>query len=272
MRPFLLLLPLLVAAPALAGPRGIEANNPQELRAAARVEQRLGEPLPLEITFTGTDGNPVRVGDLFNDDKPVLITPIYYSCPMLCNLVLDQLLNRMMDLRLHAGRDFNILTYSFDPTEGREIAEAKKNLYLKRYGREGAEAGWKFVTGDPASIRGFSDALGFHYAWDPIRKEYAHGAVVIVATPDGRISRYFYGIEYSAKDLRLGLVDSSNGKIGSLVDQFLLLCYKYDPMSGTYSARAMNVVRMSGAVTVLGLIGFLAVMFRRERASSKFKK
>lgn len=240
-------------------------KNPDALRESVKIEQKLGKDLPLQVAFKDETGKSVQLGDYFKSGKPVIITPVYYRCPMLCNLVLDQLVNKMADLKLQPGRDYQIVTYSFDQTETTAEAAEKKEKYVRRYGRPGIAQAWHFLTGDATSIMALSDSLGFKYAWDPVRKEYAHGAAIILATAQGKISHYMYGIDYSAKDLRLGLVESSGGKIGTRTDQFLLLCYHYDPANGKYSIAAFNVVRFGGAVTVLGLAGFIAFMVRRDK-------
>jgi protein SCO1/2 len=241
-------------------------KNPDALKESIKIEQKLGKDIPQGIEFKDAAGRLVRLSDFFGKGKPVVITPVYYDCPMLCNLVLDQLVNKMASLKLQPGRDFEIVTYSFNPKETTADAAEKKKIYTKRYGRPGINEAWHFLTGEQNSIAALSDSLGFRYAWDPIRNEYAHGAAIIVATADGKISRYFYGIEYSAKDLRLGLVESSEGKIGSATDKFLLMCYDYDPATGKYSKLAFNVVRLGGAVTILGIAGLIGILVRKDRA------
>lgn len=258
------LLALALASNAFAKP-----VNQEDVRRAVRIDQLLGKSLPMDAEFRNEKGQRVFLRDLFKSGRPVVITPVYYSCPMLCNVVLDQMVNRMADLRFDVGREFDIITYSFDAKETPPEAEAKKVVMVRRYGREGAAFGWSFLTGDERNIQKLSDALGFHFAWDGERKEYAHAAAVMVATPDGKIARYLNGMEYSARDLRLAIVEASANKIGSPVDRLLLLCYHYDPGSGTYSARAMNVMRLGGVATVLGLGSFIFVMIRKERSANR---
>ena len=261
-----LVLPLIL----FAGISALFADAPtqDEIRRSAGLEQKLGNQLPMDLQLRDENGNLVPLSSQFDGVHPVIITPVYYSCPMLCNVVVDQLVNRMDDLRMDAGRDFRVLTYSFDSKEATPEAEAKRKMYLRRYGRAGAAEGWHFFTGDEKSVRTLSDALGFKYAWDEQRKQFAHPATVIVATPQGKVSRYFYGMDYAPRDLRLGLVDASGGKIGSATDKLMLLCYDYDPATGKYSATAMNIMRIGGAASAMGLAGFIIVMLRKERSAA----
>jgi protein SCO1/2 len=224
----------------------------------------------MDIVLRDENGKMVNIATQFGKGRPVIITPVYYSCPMLCNITIDTLIGRMADLKkLDAGRDFEILTYSFDPVETSPEADAKRTLYLRRYGRQGAGQGWHFYTGDEKSVRKLSDALGFKYTYDPVKKQYAHAALIAVATPDGKISRYFYGMDYTPRDLNFGLIDASGGKIGAATDKLLMLCYDYNPATGKYSATAMNIVRVGGTASVLGLAGFIFISLRRERLAAK---
>lgn len=254
---------LLLALPAWSS---TPAPTQDEIRAAARIEQKLGEQLPLDLKLRDQSGEYVRLGDYFGD-KPVIITPVFFSCPMLCNISIDQLINRMSGLKLDAGQDFTIITYSFDHRDTVADAADKRDLYLRRYGRPGAGEGWHFLTGDENTVKQLSDALGFHYAWDPKKEEFAHPAATIVVTPEGKIGYYFFGFDYTSRDLKYGLIEASGNKIGSLTDKFVMLCYDYDPATGKYSARAMNVIRVGGAATVALLGGFIVVMLRRERSA-----
>lgn len=241
----------------------------KQVTSGVGVEQRLGAKLPLEVKLRDQSGKIVPLSAAFDGTRPVIITPVYYDCPMLCGVVLDQLINRLVELKLDIGRDFNVVTYSFNPNETSPDAAAKRTLYLGRYGRPGAGEGWHFYTSDEVSLRQLSDALGFKYMWDPEQKEYAHAAAVVIATPKGEIARYFQGMEYSSRDLRLALVEASEGKIGNPIDRLMLLCYDYDPATGKYSALSMKIVRAGGAATVAGLAGFIFVMIRKERTAAK---
>jgi protein SCO1/2 len=212
---------------------------------------------------TGAD---VALGDLL-DGKPIILTPVYYKCPMLCNMTMDGQVRCLTELTLNAGEDYTALTVSFNPRETHELAAAAKRTAMKRYGRPGAERGWRFLTGDEAEVRRLMDTVGFRYQFDPVTGEYAHGAGLIVLTPQGKVSRYLYGVDFPQRDLRLALVEASGGNIGTTNDQVLLLCYHYDPTTGRYGLAIMNVLRLAGVATVLGLAGAIFVMARRERTS-----
>jgi protein SCO1/2 len=227
------------------------------------IDQKLNAQLPLDAVFRDEEGREVRLGAYFGD-KPVIVNLVYFECPMLCTLVLNGLASALDVLQFDVGKEFEIVTISFDPREGPALAAAKKRTYLQRYRRPGAEAGWHFLTGTQASIERLAKAVGFRYAFDPERQQYAHAAGIVMATPQGRVARYFYGVEYAPRDLRLGLVEAAESKIGSPVDQFLLFCYHYDPRTGRYGAAIMNIVRLGGALTLLVLGGFIALMLYRD--------
>lgn len=232
------------------------------------VQQKLGTQIPLDLEFRDEQGRPVQLRQFFGE-KPVILTPVYYTCPMLCNMVLDGLVTSMRDLRFDVGREFTVVTFSFDPDEKTSDAVDKKNLFVRRYGRKGAAEGWHYLTGNAESIRRLTESLGYEYAYDEQIEQFAHGAMIAVLTPEGRISSYFYGIEYKPRELRLALVEASRRAVGNVVDQVLLLCYHFDPATGRYSAVAMNFVRAGGVATVLGLSGFVFVMLRRDRVADK---
>jgi protein SCO1/2 len=228
------------------------------------IEQRLNQPLPLDLRFRDEAGRAVALGDYFGK-RPVVLVLAYYDCPMLCTQVLNGLVAAMRILSFDAGREYEVVTVSFDPRDDPADARAKKEPYVARYGRAGASAGWHFLTGEPAAIAGLAEAVGFRYAWDEKLEQFAHASAIYVATREGRLSRYFYGIEYAPRDLRLALVEASRGKIGTPVDQLLLYCYHYDPAAGRYGAVVMNMVRVAGVAFVLLLSGFLFLMWRREK-------
>jgi protein SCO1/2 len=250
-------------APGLQEAPGPPSSSvPAALRRVA-FEQRLNEPLPLDLPFRDEDGRVVKLGDYFGA-RPVVLAFVYYECPMLCTQVLNGLTNTLSVLSESVGREFDVVTVSFDPRETSVLAAGKKKAYLDRYKREGAAAGWHFLTGDEASIAALTGAAGFRYAWDADTSQFAHASGIVVATPEGRLSRYFFGIEYAPRDLKFALMESSAGKIGSLADQLLLYCYHYDPVKGSYSFIALNALRLGGAVTVVALVSFIVVAIRRE--------
>jgi len=228
------------------------------------IEQRLGQPLPLDAIFQDEMGRPVRLGQYFRD-RPVVLVLAYYNCPMLCTQVLNGLLSAARVLTFDAGKEFEVVVVSFDPRDRPADARAKKAPYLAEYGRPGSSAGWHFLTGNLASIERITAAVGFRYRYDDNQGQFAHASAIYVTTPDGRLSRYFYGIEYAPRDLRLALVESSGGRIGSPVDQILLYCYHYDPKAGVYSAAVLRLVRLGGVAAVLVLTTFLTLMWRRDR-------
>ncbi|HEY3171868.1 MAG TPA: SCO family protein [Thermoanaerobaculia bacterium] len=238
-------------------------SRPPILRNVA-IEQHLDRPLPLDLPFRDEAGRSVRLADYFGK-RPVVLVLAYYNCPMLCTQVLNGLLSASRVLSFDAGREFEIVTVSFDPRDTPEAARAKKEPYVARYGRPGAAAGWHFLTGEARSIAGLTEAVGFRYARDEAIGQFAHASAIYVATPDGRLSRYFFGIEYAPRDLRLALVEASRGKIGTPVDQLLLYCYHFDPAAGRYGAVVMNMVRVGGVAAVLVLTVFLLLMWRRDR-------
>lgn len=258
-----------VDAPAVSGSGlsplpGAVANEADDLISRIDVAQRLGEALPLDAVFTDESGARVELGSLFGE-RPVVLALVYYECPMLCTLVLNGLVKSLRPLGMDVGDQFDVVVVSFDPGETPEMARAKKAAYVESYGRPDTADGWHFLTGDAASIDAITDAVGFEYAYDADRDEYAHAAAVMVATPEGQLARYLFGVEYSSRDVRLALVEASAGKIGTLVDRLLLYCYHYDPSRGRYSAVALNVVRLAGVATMTALAGFILVMRRRER-------
>jgi protein SCO1 len=228
------------------------------------VEQRLNNQVPLDLTFRDESGREVKLGEYFKNDKPVLLTLVYYECPMLCSQVLNGVVGTLEAVTFTPGKEFEVVTVSFDPREGPELAAKKKETYLKRYRRENAGVGWHFLTGDEASIDALAESVGFRYVWDEESKQFAHASAIMVLTPQGRLSHYFYGIDYSPKDLRLALVEASEGKIGSPVDALILYCYHYDPATGKF-APVMAVMRVAGVLTVIGLAALIYYLSRRTR-------
>lgn len=246
------------------GGQGTEAK-PQQLERVG-VDQNLGARIPLALRFTDAAGAVHRLGDYFGED-PVLLVPSYYHCPMLCPMLINGVARSLKPVDFSPGADFQVVVFSFDPEEGPAQAGEKRREAVRRYGRPGTEQGWHFLTGEPEAIRRLTEAIGFRYSYQPERDEYAHAATVVLLTPTGEISRYFYGVEFAPRELRLGLVESSQGKIGSLIDQALLYCFRYDPATASYSAVVMNIVRLGGLLTLLVMGGFAVVLWRRRRAS-----
>ena len=264
-----LLLALLLALPALASaqmgpvPPPPMAATPGVLQEIG-FDQKLGDQVPLNLVFKDEEGRTVRLSDYFGK-KPVVLNLMYFECPMLCGMAIEGLLRSLRALSFDAGKEFDVLTVSFDSREGPELAKAKRTNVLAQYDRPSAEKGWHFLTGDEASIRALTSAVGFRYVWDESQKQFAHATGIVVLTPQGRISRYFFGIEHSTKDLRLGLMDSTSEKIGSLADKMLLMCFHYDPKSGRYTPAITKVLKGGAALTLIGLVSFIVVMLRREK-------
>ena len=227
------------------------------------IEQHLDEQIPANLPFRDETGKAVRLGDYFGK-RPLILNLVYYQCPMLCGEVLAGLQGAMRALKFDVGKEFDVLTVSFDPKETPEMAAANKADSLKQYGRAGAAEGWHFLTGPQASIDALTTSAGFQYEYDPRIGQFAHATAIMVLTPQGKIAQYYYGVEYSPKDLRLGLVQASQGKIGTVVDQILLYCYHYDPQAGKYGAIVSRILQLAALATMLGLGVFLAVMFRRN--------
>jgi len=248
---------------AMHNPDSKPAPLPPGLQGVS-IEQNLNHQVPLNLVFRDEFGRSLPLSTYFSGHKPVLLALVYYTCPMLCNLVLTGMETSLRAISLNPGRDFEIVAVSFDPHDTPEIAAAKRASYLQRYRRPDTANGWHFLTGDQASIQALTSAVGFRYKLDPATGQYAHASAIMILTPDGKLSRYFYGVEYAPRDVRLGLVEASQNKIGSPVDQILLFCYHYDPATGKYGAIAMNMVRFAGATFVLICGTFLLVMWRRD--------
>ncbi len=232
------------------------------------IEQHLDEQIPQDLAFRDETGKAVRLGDYFGE-KPVILSLVYYRCPMLCSEVLSGLESALRVLKFDVGKDFQVLTVSFDPRDTPEIATAKKAEYIKRYGRAGAAEGWHFLTGPQESIDALTKAAGFQYEYDPKTGQFAHTTAIMILTPQGRIAQYYFGVEYAPKDLRLGLVESSQGKIGTVVDEVLLYCYHYDPTTGKYGAIISRILKLAAAATIVVLGGLLLILFRSGPANPK---
>ncbi len=263
-RHFAVILPLLVTC---ARTTYADDGLPELLRGVG-IEQRLNAQVPLDLILRDEGGQEVRLAAYFGD-KPVILSLAYYECPMLCTQVLNGLASALKVLSFDIGKQFNVVTVSFNPNDTAALAAAKKQTYLKEYGRPGAADAWHFLTGDAAAIARLTESVGFRYRYDPEHRQYAHAAGIMILTPQGKIARYFYGVEFAPRDVRLALVEAAGSRIGSPVDQLLLFCFHYDPATGRYGAVVMNVVRVAGALTVLALTTFLIIMWRRDAAQKR---
>jgi protein SCO1 len=231
------------------------------------LDQKLNAQVPLDLTFKDEHGASVTLGQLLQD-KPAILTLVYYKCPMLCTEVLNATLNTLKEVPLEIGKDFSVITVSIDPSEKPVLAEAKQIMYTGLYGRRGAVHGWHFLTGDEEQIHKLAAAVGFRFVYDKESSQWAHASGIMVMTPEGRLSRYFYGIKYPPRDVRLALVEAGEGKIGSTVDEILLFCFHYDPVTGKYAVTILNVVRAAGALSALGIALAIFIFARREKYSS----
>jgi protein SCO1 len=227
------------------------------------IEQRLDSQLPLDAEFRDETGKTVPLGSFFGK-RPVVLTLVYYDCPMLCTQILNGMVRAAKVLTFTPGKDYDVVAISFDARETSKLAAEKKAVYLKRYGHPETANGWHFLTGDLKSIKRVTDAVGFRYIWDVHTAQFAHASAIYILTPQGRLSKYFYGIDYSPKDMRLGLIEASHNKIGNPVDQILLFCYHFDPHAAKYTYFALGLLRVAGAATLLTLGGFVFIMLRRE--------
>ena len=255
----------------LTGPQNLPApdllnfkggDRPSPLKEVS-IEQKLDSQIPLDAKFRDEDGRDVKIGDYFGK-RPVVLALVYYECPMLCTQILNGVVRAAKVLTFKPGKDYDVLAISFDARETPKQAAAKKAVYVKEYGHPETADGWHFLTGNPDEIRKVTDAVGFHFKWDVYNAQFAHASAVYVLTPEGKLSKYFYGVEYSPKDMRLGLVEASQNRIGTAVDQILLFCYHFDPTTGKYTPLALGILRVAGAATVLTLGGFVFIMLRRE--------
>jgi len=268
-----LLVPLTLASARPASAQGfyrqpeVKTPSSQQVDIIKDVdfEQRLDAQLPLDATFRDESGRTVQLGEYFHHDKPVVLALVYYECPMLCTQVLNGMVTSLKVLRYSAGHDFDVVAISFNPKEGPGLASAKKAAYVDEYGRPGSEQGFHFLTGDPDSIERVTNAVGFKYKYDPRILQYAHAAGLTVLTPEGRVSRYFYGIEFAPRDVQFGLMDASKLKIGTITEKITFLCYHYDPASGKYGLIVTRLLQAGGLVTLAAMGTFWFVMLRRER-------
>ena len=256
---------LVAAAPVMAQ---LAEQLPPQLEEVG-IEEHLEAEVPMDLEFRDEYGAVVTLGDYFDGTKPVILTLNYYKCPMLCGLQLNGLLDGLIDLDWTPGQEFELVTVSINPLETPALANEKKQNYMKRYERPSAAKGWHFLTGREPEIRQLASTLGFGYTYDRETGEYAHAAAIFLATPDGRVARYLYGIEYPEKRLRLALLEASAGEIGTTIDQLILYCFHYDPSSRRYAPVAMNIMRLGGGVTVLVLGLSLGGYWLREARRRK---
>jgi protein SCO1/2 len=252
-----------IKPPPTGGGTGQAERQVGDLQAVG-IDEHLDARLPMDLMFRDEAGEPVRLGDLFDGGRPVILTLGYYRCPMLCSLVLNGLVDSLKAIEMEPGDEFDLVTVSIDPGESHTLALEKKKSYLRYYGREDAGKSWAFLTGDAEPIRALADAVGFRYEYLPDQDQFAHAAVVFVITPDGRVSRYLYGVQYEPKTVRLGLVEASEGRIGTITDRFLLFCYHYDAAEGTYGPAAMKIMRLGGFVTLVALAFLVGIFWLRE--------
>ena len=236
------------------------------------IDQRLNQPVPLDLEFKDEHGNAVKLGDFFRSGRPVILNLVYYTCPMLCGEELVGEASALSMLKFTPGNDYEIVSVSFNPDETPKDALAAQQTYIARINEHLDHkidgAGWHFLTGQQAQIKQLADAVGFHYRRDPHSGQFIHSTAIMIVTPAGKIAQYYYGVEFSPKDVRLGLIEASHDKIGTVVDQVVLYCYHYDPKTGRYGAVITNMIRLAGAATMLILGGFLIVMFRRDSHES----
>ncbi len=232
-------------------------------------DQHLGEQVPLEVAFKDEAGRTVTLGDYFNHGRPVILVLAYFRCPQLCSEILNGLTRARLEMNLDLGSEFEVVTVSFDSRETPDMAAAKKKSYVERYARPGAGVGWHFLTGNDESIARLTKAVGFRYSYDAKHDQFAHASGIMVLTPGGTLARYFYDVHFAPRDLRLGLVEASSGRVGSPVDQILLYCFHYDPTDGKYGVTIMNVVRLGGVLTVLGIALMVFLLRRGERRRAK---
>ena len=260
------------AVPAPVRAQGLapaDAGDPAKakpgLLSQVGIDQHLNQQVPLHLVFNDESGREVQLGEFFGK-RPVILAMVYYECPMLCTQVLNGLVSALGVINFDVGREFDVVAVSINPKETPALAAQKKQVYVDRYKRPQSAAGWHFLTGKEENIKQLAAAVGFRYAFDPAIQQYAHGAGVELLTPKGVIAKYFYGIEFSARDIRFGVIEASDERIGTPIDDVLLLCYHYDPSTGKYGAIALDAVRIGAVATMLGLGTFLFVSLRKERA------
>jgi protein SCO1/2 len=260
---------VVVALPAWADPVPASeiVDRVDEVPKAVRgvdVKERLGQTLPKNLAFRDDQGRNLLLGEVFDGKHPVILTLNYSNCPMLCSLQLTGFVNGLKQVELGMNQDFRVVTVSLEPNESLSVAERTRNRYLTQYGRPEARGGWSFLAGSENNVKAFADAIGFKFQYDAERKEYAHPAALVIASPDGKIARYLYGLEYDPKTLRLGLVEASEGRVGTTLDRLILYCFHYDSSAGRYAPVAQKVMQVGGAIAVALLAAFLTILFRAD--------
>lgn len=251
----------------LSGVAAGPAEQRPKILSDVGIDQKLNAQVPPNLVFHDEMGRDVRLGDYFGK-RPMVLALVYYKCPMLCTMVLNDLTKAMNSMKMNCGEQFDILTVSFNPNETPSLAQEKKEQYIRAYRRPHAEEGWHFLTGSQASIEALTKTVGFRYAWDPKYQQYAHASGLIILTPQGKTARYFYGIDYAPSDLELSLAEASQGKETSVADQILLFCFHYDPTTGRYSLMVMRLIQAGGVLTMLLLGSYMFWSFRRDRKRS----
>lgn len=254
-------------APKTYDPTQTSSNGLPKVLQEVGIDQKLGETLPLDTEFRDENGRTVKLGDYFNKDKPVVLALVYYECPMLCNQVLNGLTGSLKGISFDAGKEFDVVAISFDARENDkpELAKNKKASYLERYGRAKTENGWHFLTGKQEAIDKITSAVGFKYEWDEQANQFAHGSAIMVVTPEGKLSRYHYGIDYAPKDLKFSLMDSAKSNIGNPVEKLSLYCYHYDPSTGKYGLAILSILRLMAVATILGIGGMMLLYWRKSK-------
>lgn len=244
-----------------------EGNGLPKVLQEVGIKQKLGESLPLETEFKDENGNIVKLGDYFGKGRPIVLALVYYECPMLCNEVLNGLTGSLKGISFDAGKEFDVIAISFDARENDKpnLAKNKKEGYVARYGRPGTENGWHFLTGTQEAIDAVTESVGFGYIYDEKTNQFAHAGGVMIVTPEGSLSRYYYGIDYEPRQLKFGIMDSAESKVGNPAEQLLLYCFHYDPSTGKYGLSVLRVIRIAGIATILGIAGMMLVFWRRNK-------
>jgi len=255
----------------MAAPAALNAQvnvTPRELELIG-VDEHLGSRVPFEATFVDHEGHPVRLGQYFSGRRPVVLNLVYHRCTMLCSMVLNGVIRSLKQTPWSVGEQYEVVTISIDPRDTAQVAAGKRDRVLEAYGRPSAQRGWHFLVGPEIESRRVADAVGFHYRFDRASNQYAHAAVTMLLTPDGRVARYLYGIDYASTDVRVGLLEASEGRQVTTVERLIMFCYHYDPQGHRYALVAKNVMKLGGVATMLGLGGFMSVMWLRERRKKR---